>query len=124
MPSEWEFIHFLVPFVILVITITTSKFVYELTSNLSARMIFRAKGYRIRQVVLIDGNEMVITRIGIFTTDFLLLNGEARLEFFAVSNTQLDAQKIHNLTRKYQDDKTHHSVQTTSPRPGGAAPKS
>ena len=83
------------PFMVLVLSLMIGRVTLDLAANLAARAVFRAKGYRTHQTVLLKGKEAVITRIGVWSTHFLIQNGETRYEFHAVSNTKLDDQEIH-----------------------------
>ena len=101
---ELEAAHIVVPILAVLVMLVSGRFMVDLAINLTARFVFRAKGYRTHQTVLLNGEEAVITRIGVWSTHFLVHNGPWRHEFLAVSNTQLDVQEVRILVRKYLED--------------------
>ena len=87
------------------IVLFCARFIHAAVDNLVAASMLKLKGYRLYETVTIDDQLAHFTRMGAFTTHFMIHNGDNRYEYLAVSNTKLDDYEIRKLVRRYPDDK-------------------
>ena len=97
---EFKIAHMLTPLFVLVTALIVGKLVLYFVDSLAAMMIFKVKGYRLHDNVRINGEIATITKIGLWTTNFELANGDLMIEFLAVSNTRLDFMTVRRLVPK------------------------
>lgn len=112
--AEFQFTlsNLITPIVVLLVTLGGGKVVLNVTAAIAAMFVFKAKGYQMHQVVKINGSVGTITKIGLLSTHFLMLNGPDSLEFLCVSNTRLDFMEVRSLVRKH---KPLHGRASTTP---------
>ena len=78
---EFKIAHMLTPLFVLVTALIVGKLVLYFVDSLAAMMIFKVKGYRLHDNVRINGEIATITKIGLWTTNFELANGDLMIEF-------------------------------------------
>ena len=81
---------FIAPVVALFIFLAAGKVVLKFVEALAAMVIFKAKGYRIHDMIEVNGEKAAITKIGLWSTHFMILNGDTQIDFLAVSNERLN----------------------------------
>lgn len=101
-----EFADLIAPLVALVITATFSAFGWYLVRSFSVWLGLKLRGYHEREEVYLNGTSAVITKLGLLSTTFLVLNGKGGdtdnpvMRWASVSNTAMDAQKIERVSLK------------------------
>ena len=94
------------PFFAIFLLFSLGKLLLIIVDNFVAMLLMRLLGYRVHMTIRLDGTIATITRFGILSTHFQIINGnENRIEYVAVSNTRLPFHDIRRLVRVYGDDK-------------------
>ena len=94
------------PFFAIFFMVALGKLMLIFVDNFVANILLRLKGYRTHMTIRINDKIATITRMGILTTHFQIINGsDNRIEYMAVSNVRLDYYDIRRLVRVYTDDK-------------------
>ena len=97
---------FIGPVAAIFVALAFGKLFLIITDNFVASLMMRLKGYQTHMTVRINGNIATITRIGILSTHFQIINGsDNRIEYMAVSNVRLDSHDVRRLVRVFGDDK-------------------
>ena len=93
------------PIVIIFFTVAIGKMFLNIAENFAAQLLFRLKGYKTHMTIRINDKLATITRIGILSTHFQVINGnDNRVEYMAVSNNRLDYHDVRRLVRVFKDD--------------------
>ena len=109
--AEIEFIDLAIndliaPFFAIFFMFAFGKLLLIIVDNFVALTLLRLKGYKVHMTVRINGVIATITRMGILSTHFQIINGnDNRIEYISVSNTRLDYYDIRRLVRVFADDK-------------------
>ena len=79
--------------------------VWRTSQSIAIWLSLKARGYREREEVYLNGTSAVITKLGFLTTTFLILNGkggndEPVMRWASVSNTALDSQRLERISLK------------------------
>lgn len=86
------------------LAVAAGKLLLTAADNMVAAIVLRLKGYRVHQVVRVNGDLATITQISMWSTHFKIANGGNREEYLAVSNRRLDTLEVRRLVRRYADD--------------------
>ena len=74
-------------------------FAWNFTQNFAVWLNLKARGYREREEVYLNGSRAVITKLGFMSTTFLIINGEGLvMRWASVSNNRLDWNKIERIS--------------------------
>ena len=94
------------PFFAIFFMFALGKLLLVIVDNFVALVLVFLKGYKVHMTVRINGEIATITRMGILSTHFQIINGnENRIEYISVSNVRLDNHDIRRLVRVFRDDK-------------------
>ena len=94
------------PFFAIFLLFAFGKLLLIIVDNFVAMLMMRLLGYRVHMTIRLNGAIATITRMGILSTHFQIINGnEKRIEYVAVSNTRLPYHDVRRLVRVYEDDK-------------------
>lgn len=89
------------PFLLLVIAGAMAFSFWQVCRSISTFLLLRISGYDEREEVYLNGHRAVITKIGLLTTTFLMLNGSGTvMKWASVSNSQMTSQKIERISLK------------------------
>ena len=94
------------PFFAIFFMFAIGKLLLIIVDNIVAVALVLLKGYKVHMTVRINGEIATITRMGMLSTHFQIINGnENRIEYISVSNIRLDNYDIRRLVRVFKDDK-------------------
>ena len=94
------------PVITLLIAGVLAVVVWQFVRSIAVFVRLKAGGYHEREEVYLNGASAVITKIGLLTTTFLILNGgngsnhNPIMRWMCVSNLSLDGQKIERISLK------------------------
>ena len=101
------------PFFAIFFLFAFGKLLLIIVDNFVAMLLMRLLGYRVHMTIRLNGAIATITRMGILSTHFQIINGsENRIEYVAVSNTRLAYNDIRRLVRVYSDDRAKKKGKT------------
>ena len=109
----------IVPILALMVAIVLSGFLWYIVRSGSIWLGLKARGYAEREEVYLNGAPAVITKLGLMTTTFLILNGGgAVIRWASVSNVSMDSQKIQRVSLRLSLlDHTESKSDSPSPSP-------
>ena len=94
------------PFFAIFLLFALGKLLLIIVDNFVAMLLMRLLGYRVHMTVRMNGAIATITRLGVLSTHFEIINGSKnQIEYVAVSNTRLAFHDIRRLVRVFKDDK-------------------
>lgn len=89
------------PFILLLIGGTIAFAFWQICRSISTYLLLKFNGYREREEVYLNGARAVITKIGLLSTTFLIVNGGGTvMKWASVSNSQMTAQRIERISLK------------------------
>lgn len=97
---EMSVAEFVGPIILVFFMLAFGKFFLKMVDEFVAGMIFRVRGYRIHDTVKINNASATISKIGLLSTHFQILNGDEYVEYVPVSNSRLDFADVRLVVEK------------------------
>ena len=94
------------PIVTLLIAGVLAVVAWQFVRSMAVFVSLKIRGYHEREEVYLNGVSAVITKLGLLTTTFLILNGGQEsshtpiMRWMCVSNLSLDGQKLERISLK------------------------
>ena len=98
-----ELTDLILPFVGILISVTLGILLYNLTKSIAASFGFKALGYREGEEIILNDERAIVTRIGLLSSSFLILNGNDNVVKWATfPSSRLEWQNIKRISLNFK----------------------